>query len=448
MCHRTMTVRTFKRREEEGQNPYIGFMSFQHFRGEKLYSDVVVKPENNMTETEDLECYPIPDYVSQNGRQEGWYPDTTIAYFRVLWKEFEPRQGEYNYKLVEDILNKAKACGQTVAFRLMPHSTRASDDVPEWLKEIIPCPERPAGKRVKDSPTAPEFLQLFGAAVRKFGEYFDSNPVLYSMDICLPGAWGEGHKLHLYSEESIKGLVDTFLEAFKETQLIGQMSMPWVIHYGNESCPVGWRGDGLGFEVLLEKHYPDSISQMPDIWKKAPISFESYWWLGEWKRKGWNIDNIIEKTLSWHISSFNPKSLPIPYEWCDKMKYWISRMGYHFSPIYFKYPEEGCVGDELEFELCMENHGVAPIYQDIPLSLRLINDVHNYTFKADIDIREWYPGKWVNNIRITLPDDIVQGTYHIEIGMTGENVTVIYLGTDAIRDGSFYIMGEIRIRYS
>ena len=54
--------KSFTYKPEEGQNPYIGFMSFQHFRGESMFSDIVVRPEANRTETERVECYPIsPD---------------------------------------------------------------------------------------------------------------------------------------------------------------------------------------------------------------------------------------------------------------------------------------------------------------------------------------------------------------------------------------------------
>ena len=45
----------FKVQKEEAINQFIGFCSFQHFRGEKLYSDIIVRPENKMTETEDVE---------------------------------------------------------------------------------------------------------------------------------------------------------------------------------------------------------------------------------------------------------------------------------------------------------------------------------------------------------------------------------------------------------
>ena len=189
MVQKKMQCVNFEYQRENVQNPFIGFVSFQHFKDERLYSDVIVQPQANMCETEDLECYPIPPHVPQNGRSEGYYPDSSVAYIRVLWKEFEPQHGVYCYEFVERILENAREHGQTVAFRLMAHSTCARDDVPEWLKQIIPCPERPDGKRVKDSPTAPEFLQLFGEAIRRFGERFDCDPTLFSMDISVPGAW-------------------------------------------------------------------------------------------------------------------------------------------------------------------------------------------------------------------------------------------------------------------
>ena len=112
MIQKPDTKNTFNFKKEEGINPYIGIMSFQHFNGEKLYSDCVVKEENHMTETEAFECYPVTEGVPENGRNEGYYPDSSVCYIRVLWKEFEPKQGEYNYKFIEDIINEAKAHNQ------------------------------------------------------------------------------------------------------------------------------------------------------------------------------------------------------------------------------------------------------------------------------------------------------------------------------------------------
>ncbi len=445
MIQKATETKTFGYKREEGQNPYTGFMSFQHFRGEKLYSDIVVLPENNYCETEAVECYPVPDDVPENGREEGYYPDTSIVYIRILWKEFEPERGVYNYKFIEDILDKARSHNQSLVFRLMAHSTRERDDVPDWLKKMIPCPARPDGMRVKDSPTAPEFLEFFSEAIRKFGERFDDDPVLDMVDISLPGSWGEGHNLHLYSQESLEKLVSTYTDVFKKTQLVGQVSRPDLLHSLNKITTVGWRGDGLGEPRHLQELYPPKIEKVKDLWKIAPVSFEAYWWLGEWQRKGWDIDNIIQKTLDWHISSFNAKSIPVPHDWADKVEYWISKMGYHFAIDSVKYPAAASKGDTAQLEINIDNCGVAPIYKEIPLKVKLKNETGEYVMETDVNIREWFPGKHENKTAVTIPADIAPGTYALEIGICNDLVPMLYFCTDAERDGSFYKVGEIRI---
>ena len=438
--------RMFGFKTEEGLNPNVGFMTFQHFNGEKLYSDIIVHPKNNYCETENVECYPIPDDVPENGREEGFHPDSSVVYIRALWKEFEPQQGVYNYKFIEDILEKAREHNQLLLFRLIAHSTRARDDVPDWLKEIIPCPERPDGMRVKDSPTDPRFLKLFAQAIRKLGERFDDDPTFDAIDISLPGSWGEGHKLELYPDEDIKMLVDTYADVFKKTQLIGQLARPEMIEYASKNLPVGWRGDGLGHPSHTHKIYPPRLEVMKDRWKIAPVSFEAYWWLGEWKRQGWDIDEIIEKTLEWHISSFNAKSIPIPYEWEDKVNYWISKMGYHFMIKEFAYPEIGAAGDELQLKLTVDNIGVAPIYKQLPLMVRLKNSEKSYEFKTDVDIKTWMPGETENKFSVILPDDVASCEYDIEIGIFNEYIPMVYFCTDADQDAPYYVVGNITIQ--
>lgn len=440
-----MQTNKFGYKPENGQNPYIGFMSYQHFSGEALYSDSIVHPKNNYTETEPFECYPVPAGVEEKGREQGFYPDSSIVYIRAIWKEFEPEQGVYNYKFIEDILNKAREHGQLLLFRFMPHCTRACEDVPDWLKALIPCPARPDGERVKDSPTDPLFLELFSKAVRKLGERFDSDPTLYAVDIALPGAWGEGHNLHLYSDESLVKLVNTYLDAFKNTQLMGQLARPELLHYARRKTKIGCRGDGLGSPKHIKEIYPPNIEKISDFWKDAPVSFESYWWLGEWKRQGWDIDNIIEKTLEWHISSFNGKSLPIPFEWKDKIDYWISKMGYHYSIDFITFPAHVTAGQTISLELGIENTGVAPIYRNIPVRLRLTKGDKYVEFDTGADMRKWLPGKHTTSISLTLPEDMEKGEYTIELGAYDELHPVIYFCTDAEQNGSFYKLGKFNI---
>lgn len=442
---KTPTVtKKFEINKEAGQNPYMGIMSFQHFRGESLYSDITVKPENNYCETENLECYPIPEYVPQNGRNEGYYPDSTVAYIRVLWKEFEPEREVYNYRFIQDIIDKARAHSQTLIFRLMPHSTRACDDVPDWVRKLVFCPERPMGMRVKESPTDPRFVELFCRAIKKIGEKFDSDPVFDTIDISLPGAWGEGHDLELYRREDIIKIFDTYTESFKHTQLVSQYHRTEFLKYVAKKRSIGWRADGLGEPRHTAEYYPPAIAEISDFWKTAPVSFEAYWWLGEWKRQGWDIDEIIEKTLEWHISSFNPKSVPIPFEWREKTEYWLSKMGYHFAIDAFSYPEKAVSGDEIQLRLEIDNIGVAPSYHSVPLYIKL-EGTEEYIFKTEIDIRKWMPGKHCEDIKIKLPKDLKAGNYDIKTAVYDDVAKTVYFATDAEFDGKFYTTGRICI---
>lgn len=444
---------TFNYRREQAQNPYIGIMSFQHFRGEKMYSDIVVRPEANRTETERVECYPVSPDAEELGREQGYYPDTSIVYIRVLWKEFEPERGKYNYGFIEDILSKARSHGQTLLFRLMAHSTRACDDVPAWLKELIPCPERPDGVREKASPKDPLFLDLFLEAIRKFGERFDTDPTLDGIDISLPGAWGEGYQLDQYPDNTLERIVDVYTDVFKNTQLIGQASRPNLIRYGEKTTTVGWRGDGLGEPEHTFEKYPEKVEKISDVWMKAPVSFESYWWLCEWQRQGWDIDRIIDSTLSWHLSSFNPKSMPIPYEWKEKIDAWIAKMGYHFTVKSAEFETKIKRGSKLCATVEIENVGVAPIYKKHPLVLRLRCGDSIAFSSSEADIREWLPGVYSTEIEIKDSAKLPAGVYVLELAILGDEAAAaakdtepfIYLATDAERVGAFYKLGEVEI---
>jgi len=327
----------------------------------------------------------------------------------------------------------------------MAHSTRASDDVPEWLKELVDCPERPDGMRVKDSPTDPLFIDLFLDAVRAFAARYDDDPYLEAVDVSLPGAWGEGHNLHLYPEDTFERIVKTYTEAFKNTRLLGQAAKPHLVLHPTAAIPMGWRGDGFGEPEHMKKTYPKYIEKIKDVWRVAPVSFESYWWIGEWKRQGWSIDDIIAHSLEWHASSFNAKSIPAPYEWKDKIDAWIAKMGYHFFTRSLTVPAFARRGEKLSLTLEIENVGVAPIYHKIPALIRLKNGNHTEIFDTGMDIREIMPGTTVKNIELTLPENMLPGEWEIAFGITGGIVDMIYLATDALRDGAFYKLGSLRV---
>lgn len=110
------------------------------------------------------------------------------------------------------------------------------------------------------------------------------------------------------------------------------------------------------------------------------------------------------------------------------------------------YPETASAGDKVQLELNIENTGVAPIYKDTNLKIRLVNGEKEYAFNTDVDIKKWFPGKYENKISVTLPTDIIAGNYDIEVNIGNEQYPLIYLCTDAVRNDNYYQVGNISIK--
>ena len=181
--------------------------------------------------------------------------------------------------------------------------------------------------------------------------------------------------------------------------------------YALSRADVGYRGDCLGdskegsrylgdfkdFDSGSWSHmfdlYPRQIicSGVQDAWKKAPVSFEVCWVVRHWLDMGWDIDYIIDRSLKWHISTFNAKSSPIPAVWKSKVDGWLKKMGYRLALRRFTYQEAVYAGGRLEYTCWLENTGVAPCYKPFKFAFRLKSDSFTRTFTTDADIRQWLP---------------------------------------------------------
>lgn len=432
----------FKPTDDILYNPFIGFVSFNHFRGDPLFSETGTKDGWKK------ERYPLHDFVEENGNLTGWHPDTELAYIRFLWKDFEPEEGCYCYELVDDILRKARAHQQHVILRLVPHTTKSFEDVPDWLRKKIPCPERPEEGRVKESPTDPLFYEKFTEAVRRLALRCDSDPVLYAVDISLSGAWGEGHNYHLIPQDCVEKLMNTYAEYFPNTHLFGQICAPEFTKIVERKRPVGWRADGFGNPEHMEDVLPKRINPlMTDYWKKAPVSCEAFWYMNEWERQGWDIDFLVDQAIRWHISSFNNKHSGIPYKWYPAIKRMLISMGYRFAIRTFECPPEANPGENIPVYMWLENRGNAPIYKRIPFKVRLWSDTYVAECPTDLDITRWMPGDNVEQFKIQLPNDIPAGAYQVEVCIGGSypEAPLVKLAMNAPLHDEWYVMTPIEV---
>ena len=150
-------------------------------------------------------------------------------------------------------------------------------------------------------------------------------------------------------------------------------------------------------------------------------------------------------TLSWHMSTFNTKYLPIPYEIKDKIDYWLTKMGYRIVIREVEYSESVKAGEKSEITLKIENVGVAPIYNKLPLKLR-IKGVKTQEYITDIDITKWLPGEYEENVSIELPSDFASGEYELQMAIGGGDKPSVAFANEMDIDDTWFVLGNVNMR--
>ncbi len=292
--------------------------------------------------------------------------------------------------------------------------------------------------------------------VRALGQRYDGSPDLESVDLSIVGAWGEGAGSEMLTEPTREALVNAYLEAFPRTPLVMLLTDAKTNGYGISKRNVGWRVDCLGdmggfsptWSHMLD-YYPEGIIQfgMRDAWRKGPVSLEVCWVMQTWKDKGWDVDYIIDQSLKWHISSFNGKSSPVPEEWKPNVERWLKKMGYRFVLRKFTYPAEVAPLGKIAFTSWWENKGVAPIYHQFPLALRLKGGSASHILLTAADIRQWLPGDNLYDGAVFVPAGLAPGEYDLQLGLVDPQTREpkVKLAIAGIQPDGWYTMGKIRV---
>ncbi len=437
-------------------NPGIGFMTFQRFNGDTLNAG------SGWTEG-----FPI-DYQEFDGDLTNPdHPATTLAYHRVYWKFLEPdADDEYNWALVDKALKTAAERGQTLILRIAPYGTGPDRDVPSWAREIF-GPEKPDSLKQFNRWRVPandkRYVELYTDMVRDLGRRYNGHPDLELVDLSIVGWWGEGAGSAKMEQWVREALVDAYVDAFPDTYLSMLLTDEKTNKYGISRANVGWRVDcvgDLGFWANdqggwthMYDYYPRGIIEfgMKDAWKKAPISLEICGTLLSWRDKqGYGLKEvryIFDQSLKWNISSFNAKSSAVPAEWWPEVNRWLNKMGYRYALRRISYPDRVRPHGKLGFRTWWENKGVAPIYREFTLAVRLVGKKRTEVFYLNEDMREWLPGDIIWNDAVCLPHDMPEGDYELQIGVLNPRTLkpAVKLAIEGITSDGWYKLGKVKV---
>lgn len=466
-------------------NPGMGFTDF-HFSWWCNLPPVTFTPE---------ECEPrVEDNWPEN------YPDSATAYFRWHWKDLEPVRGEIDFNMMDTAIQSANVLDETLSFRVMTID-EGDAGVPDWLMAApydVPGEWIAAGGGDTFWPDyrSTVFLDEHARFIAALGDRYDGHPAVDHIDIGTVGCWGEWNTACLTSEDGIfevfdpasdtdrdvilaaySQMIDDHIDAFPTTPtvMLG-LGYGWeldtMLHATGRGA--GWRVDCWGdwgfwgsSWTHMEVAYPDMITNataadptFADLWQTAPIQLEICGVMTDWYDFGWTTtapDGEVHQTFQWaldvHASVLNAKSNAVPASYVDAVDDLLRENGYRFVVDLFNHDEEVSPGSDTTFISDWSNIGVAPSYNSRTLTYRLRSSTHQESFPSTADITGWLPGSWSVVDTVTIPSDIPEGTYDLEIALLDragtdpatEPLFPLYLGIEGRQTDGWYAISQITV---
>ncbi|MEB6379538.1 DUF4832 domain-containing protein [Leclercia adecarboxylata] len=407
------------------------------------------------------------------------YPETGLEYRRYYWSEVEPREGQYNFALVDEGFAAAAAHqpAMNVGLRFMIlDGPESGSEIPQWLID----------KGIKGTWTAdhktfapdlddPLYLAYAQRLLQAFGARYNNNPELAFIDIGMVGAWGEWHNSNFpglrplqerYSAALLNRYVDMHFSAFPDTPKVmlinGYDSVAYAAKKG-----AGWRadcwGDWRNFSPSwshMANDYPERIAAAQaawpgfnEAWKKAPVSLEICGHMAEWLTTQKYTREEVQATFDWalaqHASTLNIKSTDIPRVYRDIVDKALTKIGYRFRVVSLTHPASVRAGQVVSLTSQWSNDGVAPIYLRYTLAWRL-QDRGKHTVaqgSAGDDIRQWLPGGHSSAYQLATQPGLAAGRYHLDVALVDRNSKArIQLANQGKLSDGWYRLSSVMIK--
>jgi hypothetical protein len=367
------------------------------------------------------------------------YPPCATAYFRFYWDKLEPRDGTYDFDLIESLLQKGEACGQGLALRFMPTASASlRRGTPKWFVDTGKgfAYTKRGRKGWAPDHNDPHFLAKQEALVAAFGERYNGHPGIIRMEIGSVGFWGEWHLSHteppvpMITGENAVRIIDLYLKHWNRTPLAMLIGYVPGLRYA-VAKGTGWRADSLGDYghwsdkwYHMRDSYPRKLREANahEAWKRGPVAFEPPGSMRDLQRyvpsRGGGYDRMWNQALAWHGSACNAKSGSIPDAQVPAMNRFLETCGYRLALRRLALPQAPTVAHRrLPVVMGFENAGVAPPYRNYTVALRLEGGAEPVILRAAAEPRTWLPGRHEVKEDLVLPDTLGAGTYALSVAL-------------------------------
>jgi hypothetical protein len=410
------------------------------------------------------------------------FPGLNDIYLRLAWSYLEPEEGQFNWALLDSIINRWTRWGHTISFRITCKETEMVYATPEWVRkagargEFIEHPDLELKAWAPDYGD-PVFLEKLEQFHRVFAARYDGKPWIEYIDIGSIGEWGEGHTAFSgwkdVSPEVVKKHIDLYKRCYRKSILIisddfiGQRDSDdgsdYEIYRYCLQNGLGFRDDSGNVAWYRTLGFGPSCIRSPEIFSKVyrsvPVVLESDHYGDAVKLGMWGDGSGFEKAIrETHASVIGFHYYP--REWLKDNYALASRLanlcGYWYFPKFAMMPDTLRLGSDRNYiRITWENHGVAPAYKKFNLYFRLVNLASGVAFTqqlAEADNRSWLPADIIAEQYSLRPDKTLpSGKYAVLISMfdaCGFHNRIIKLALKKERETSngWYKLGEIMVK--
>lgn len=393
------------------------------------------------------------------------FPGMDHLYIRLAWAYLEPKEGQFDWAVIDRIIEKWTAHGLGIAFRISCKET-STDRIeqqfatPRWVREAgAQGGHYRMGKATgPEGPWEPDFVDpIFLAKLDRFlaafAARYDRQPWLRYLDIGSIGDWGEGHSwagsrkecgfaarqqhvdLHLKHFKHAPLVVsDDFVYALAdpaERQALHQYVLTNGISYRDDSILVNGYLQGVSdrFTVRSPEFFADAYPRTPTVFELEHYGAVKK--LGNWEGrrdslaakfgKGKTGPDYFRGALELLHATY------IGYhgdarEWLtdnpELTKELLNRCGYWLFPKSIGLPSMLAAGTTATFTLTVENHGVAPPYAPYELRVKLSGPGGPRVQAVAKECKSWLPGAPVSSrYQLPLPSDLKPGSYDLALGL-------------------------------
>ncbi|MFC1634319.1 DUF4832 domain-containing protein [Planctomycetota bacterium] len=427
------------------------------------------------------------------------FPGMDHLYIRLAWAYLEPKEGKFNWDIIDNIIKKWTDNGLKISFRISCRET-SSDRIeqqfatPKWVMEAGAKGDfYLRGKQVgPDGPWEPRFddpvfLEKLENFLKTFAERYDGKSWFRYVDIGSIGDWGEGHthsgsRLE-YGFELRKLHIDLHLKYFKKTQLVITDDYVYSIsdledrdrlHRYILKHGISYRDDSPLVNGYVRGYADTYTVRSPEFFKdaylKTPTVFELQHYSAVKRDGNWQVkegSSLSKYAKGKDGPDFFRGALDLlhatyigyhgdAHEWLtdnpELTKELLNRCGYWYFLHRVKIPIDLQSGENCTIQMDWENRGVAPAYHPYRLKIRFdgpgVEDM-----ELDAGNQKWMPKPsgdvYPQTYPISIPQTLRPGRYKLKFKLYSnqeDKDVFVALDPNRLDEENYYSVAPVNIK--